>query len=77
MGTNGIPLPGELVYDRSGRERVQIKGVKIILPSTPKKSDTPCQKRAKRKKMQGQGDDRTDHRALENRLSHGAELPDG
>jgi IS5 family transposase len=50
MENNGIPLPKELAYDRGGKGKTEIKGVKIIIPSPPKKTDTPYQKRTKRKK---------------------------
>jgi IS5 family transposase len=40
---NNIPLPKELAYDR----KMEIPGVKIIIPSTPKLTDTPYQKRKK------------------------------
>ncbi len=44
-------LPKELVYDRGGRGKSEIKGVKISIPSTPKKKDTAYQKQEKRKKF--------------------------
>jgi IS5 family transposase len=50
METNKISLPKELAYDRSGKGKSEIKGVKIIIPSSPKKSDTLYQKQTKRKK---------------------------
>ena len=40
MKNSGIPLPKELVYDRGGKGNAEIMGVKILIPSTPKKSDT-------------------------------------
>lgn len=51
MEENHLKLPEELVYDRGGRGKTQIKGVKIATPSPPKKSDTAYQKRVKRKKF--------------------------
>jgi IS5 family transposase len=48
MKTNKIPLPKELAYDRGGKGKSEIKGVKILIPSTPKKTDTNYQKRKKR-----------------------------
>lgn len=51
MQNNQQKLPKELVYDRGGRGKVEIKGVKISIPSTPKKSDTAYQKQVKRKKF--------------------------
>lgn len=51
MEKNKQKLPKELVYDRGGRGKTQIKGVKISIPSTPKKTDTAYQKQIKRKKF--------------------------
>ena len=51
METGGQKLPKELVYDRSGRGKSEIKGVKISIPSTPRKKDTAYQKQTKRKKF--------------------------
>ena len=50
MGNNKIELPKELVYDRGGKGKSEIMGVKIIIPSPPKQSDTLYQKQSKRKK---------------------------
>ena len=50
METNKIRLPKELAYDRGGRGKTEISGVKIIIPSSAKKTDTPYQKQTKRKK---------------------------
>lgn len=50
MGKNNLKLPKELAYDRGGKGRTQIKGVKIITPDKPKMSDTNYQKQQKRKK---------------------------
>jgi len=50
MEKNTIALPQELAYDRGGKGQSEIKGVKIIIPSPPKKTDTQYQKRVKRKK---------------------------
>jgi IS5 family transposase len=50
METNGIPLPKELVYDRGGKGKTEIMGVKIITPSPPKQTDTQYQRQSKRKK---------------------------
>mgnify|MGYP006991984180 CR=1 FL=1 len=44
-------VPKELVYDRGGRGKSEIKGVKISIPSTPRKKDTAYQKQTKRKKF--------------------------
>lgn len=51
MENSGQKLPKELIYDRGGKGKAEIKGVKISIPSTPKKSDTAYQKQTKRKKF--------------------------
>ena len=51
MEDNDLKLPQELAYDRGGRGRREIKGVKIITPDKPKKSDSEYQKMQKRKKF--------------------------
>ena len=51
METGGQKLPKELLYDRGGRGKLEIKGVKISIPSTPRKKDTAYQKQTKRKKF--------------------------
>jgi len=43
--------PKEVVYDRGGRGKAQINGVKISTPGKPLKKDTAYQKRMKRKKF--------------------------
>ena len=43
--------PKEVVYDKGGRGKTQIKGVKISTPGKPLKKDTAYQKRMKRKKF--------------------------
>jgi IS5 family transposase len=50
MQSNGIALPEELAYDRGGKGRSEIMGVKILIPSAPKKTDTAWQKQSKRMK---------------------------
>ena len=50
MEAGWLRLPQELIYDRGGKGRKQIRGVSIIIPSKPKAKDTPCQKRQKRNK---------------------------
>jgi IS5 family transposase len=47
MKTNGIPLPKELAYDRGGKGKSEIEGVKILIPSPPKETDTHYQQRKK------------------------------
>jgi transposase, IS5 family len=44
-------LPEEVVYDRGGRGKSFLKGVKISTPKKPKKTDTQYQKRKERKKF--------------------------
>jgi IS5 family transposase len=39
-----------LAYDSGGKGKTEIKGVTIIIPSLPKKKDTPSQKQSKRRK---------------------------
>lgn len=43
--------PKELIYDRGGRGKKEIRGVKISTPNKPLKRDTISQKRTKRKKF--------------------------
>ena len=45
-----IQFPKELAYDRGGKGKSEIHGVKIIIPAPPLKTDTPYQKQTKRKK---------------------------
>ena len=47
---NGLTLPKELAYDRGGKGKSEIRGVKIIIPSPPKARDSQYQKQMKRKK---------------------------
>jgi IS5 family transposase len=75
MKNNNIPLPKELVYDRGGKGKSEIQGVKILIPSPPKKTDTEYQKRTKRKKHRSraaiepiQGHLKTDYRMAQNYL---------
>jgi IS5 family transposase len=50
MEINKIQLPKELVYDRGGKGKTEINGVKIITPSPAKKTDTQYQRQTKRRK---------------------------
>jgi IS5 family transposase len=77
MESNKIHLPKELAYDRGGKGKTQIRGVKIIIPSPPKKTDTYYQKQTKRKKCQARagiepiiGHLKTDYRMQLNYLWH-------
>jgi IS5 family transposase len=63
MEDNKIPLPKELAYDRGGKGKSEIKGVKIIIPSPPKKSDTEYRKRKKRRQCRARA-------AIEPIISH-------
>jgi|BioPla2DNA2_1021312.scaffolds.fasta_scaffold33721_3 IS5 family transposase len=51
MQNNDLELPQELAYDRGGKGKTEINGVKIITPNKPKTSDTKYQKLQKRKKF--------------------------
>lgn len=51
MKSNALTLPEELVYDRGGKGKTEINGVKITTPNRPKASDTAYQKQQKRKKF--------------------------
>jgi len=75
MENNKIQLPKELAYDRGGKGKTQIKGVRIIIPSPPKKTDTRYQKQTKRKKCKSRaaiepiiGHLKTDYRMQQNYL---------
>ena len=51
MERNGQRLPNEIIYDRGGKGRKEIKGVKILIPDIPKKTDTNYMKQEKRKRF--------------------------
>jgi len=51
MEGNRFKLPEELVYDRGGRGKKEIRGVRIITPDKATASDTAYQKHRKRKKF--------------------------
>ena len=51
MKSNELKLPEELVYDRGGKGKSEINGVKITTPNKPRASDTTYQKQQKRKKF--------------------------
>jgi IS5 family transposase len=63
MENNKTALPKELAYDRGGKGKAEIKGVKILIPSAPKKSDTAYRKRKKRKQCRSRA-------AIEPVISH-------
>ena len=75
MKNNKLKLPKELAYDRGGKGKSDICGVKIIIPSPSKKTDTPYQKCKKRKKCRARaaiepiiGHLKTDFRMQQNYL---------
>jgi IS5 family transposase len=51
MERNEQSLPDEIIYDRGGRGRKEIKGVKILIPDKTKKTDTNYMKQQKRKRF--------------------------
>jgi IS5 family transposase len=75
MDENKLKLPEELAYDRGGKGKSEIKGVKIITPDKPKASDTAYQKQKKRSKFKARagiepiiGHLKTDYRMNQNYL---------
>ena len=75
MNNNSLKLPEELAYDRAGRGRAEINGVKIITPGRPKAHDTAYQKQQKRRKFRARagiepiiGHLKTDFRMAQNYL---------
>jgi len=74
-------LPEEVIYDRGGRGKTEIKGVKISTPKPPKKQDSQYEKQKKRKKFRRRaaiepviGHLKKDHRMEQNYL-HGESSP--
>ncbi|MFV0344914.1 MAG: transposase [Bacteroidales bacterium] len=51
MDNNLDYLPKELVYDRGGRGKRNIKGIEILTPRPPLKNDSKYEKLKKRKKF--------------------------
>jgi IS5 family transposase len=51
MTRNGQKLPAEIIYDRGGKGRKEVKGVKILIPDNPKKTDSGYMKQQKRKRF--------------------------
>jgi IS5 family transposase len=75
METNELTLPKEIIYDRGGKGKTHVKGVKILTPDKAKKTDTAYQKRCKRKKFRSRagiepiiGHLKTDYRLAQNYL---------
>ncbi|MCB4234122.1 hypothetical protein LDL59_00745 [Kaistella anthropi] len=52
MENNGQKLPKELVYDRGGKGKSEIKGVKISIPSTPRKKTLLIKSRQSAKNLE-------------------------
>jgi IS5 family transposase len=51
MERNGQRLPLEIIYDRGGKGRKEVKGVKILIPDKAKKADSGYVKQEKRKRF--------------------------
>jgi IS5 family transposase len=51
MERHGQRLPKEIIYDRGGKGRDEIKGVTILTPDKPKKTDNGYERQKKRKKF--------------------------
>jgi IS5 family transposase len=75
MINNELNLPEELVYDRGGKGKTEINGVKIITPNKPRANDTEYHKQQKRKKFRARagiepiiGHLKTDFRMAQNYL---------
>ena len=75
MENNNLKLTKEIIYDRGGRGKSEIRGVKILTPDKAKKTDTPYQKQRKRKKFRSRagiepiiGHLKTDYRLAQNYL---------
>jgi IS5 family transposase len=51
MARTGQKLPDEIIYDRGGKGRKEINGVKILTPDKPKKTDTRYEQQKKRKRF--------------------------
>jgi IS5 family transposase len=75
MEHGGLKLPKELIYDRGGKGKSQVRGVKILTPDKAKKTDSAYQKRCRRKKFRSRagiepiiGHLKTDYRLTQNYL---------
>jgi IS5 family transposase len=51
MSRNEQKLPDEIIYDRGGKGRKEIKGVRILIPNKPKKTDTSYARQKQRKRF--------------------------
>jgi len=72
---NKLRLPKEIVYDRGGKGKTQIKGVKILVPGKAGKTDSPYRKQQKRMRFRSRagiepiiGHLKTDYRMAQNYL---------
>jgi len=75
MESSQLTLPKEIIYDRGGKGKSHVKGVKILTPDKTGKADTAYQKRCKRKKFRSRagiepiiGHLKTDYRLAQNYL---------
>jgi len=73
--SNNLSLPKEIIYDRGGKGKSEIKGVKILIPDKAKKTDSPYRKQQKRKRFRSRagiepiiGHLKTDFRMAQNYL---------
>ena len=73
--TNKLELPKEIIYDRGGKGKSEIKGVKILTPDKAKKTDSNYRKQQKRKRFRSRagiepiiGHLKTDFRMAQNYL---------
>ena len=75
MEVNKLKLPKEIIYDRGGKGKSEIKGVKILTPDKAKKTDSNYRKQQKRKRFRSRagiepviGHLKTDFRMAQNYL---------
>ena len=75
MERNGQSLPKEIIYDRGGKGSKEIKGVTILVPDKPQKTDTEYMKQQKRKRFRSRagieaviGHLKSDYRMAQNYL---------
>ena len=73
--SNNLTLPKEIIYDRGGKGKSEIKGVKILTPDKAKKADSHYKKQQKRKRFRSRagiepiiGHLKTDYRMAQNYL---------
>ncbi|MCL2651927.1 MAG: IS5 family transposase [Candidatus Azobacteroides sp.] len=72
---NKLTLPKEIIYDRGGKGKTEIKGVKILTPGKAKKTESNYHKQQKRKRFRSRagiepiiGHLKTDYRMAQNYL---------